>query len=170
MKLDPAGIRYDGGTNQTVRVNRAMPAEPSKGNDTNFYLALQHSYARMFRTIACPPPPLFRWNGCDMPPCWHASRPCTCTLWETMRQRTAYPCRCISRLGDHISLTNSGSSRAPRSWLAAPLRACPFFPSSWIFCPEPPRCIRCGDQLPNDTIKDLTFHGGFRHHKDIHWN
>ena len=31
MKLELAGIRCDGGTKQTVGVNRGMPAEPSKG-------------------------------------------------------------------------------------------------------------------------------------------
>ena len=54
MKLDPAGIRYDGRTNQTARVNRGMPAEPSKGNETNFCQAPQYAITGTFQ-INCLP-------------------------------------------------------------------------------------------------------------------
>ena len=99
MKLDPAGIGYDGGISQMVQADHDMPAQPFKGNDTNFCQAPQYAIAGIFQTIAYPPPPLFRLSGYDMPTSWHASRPCACTSCETMRERTAYPCRCISRPG-----------------------------------------------------------------------
>ena len=117
--------------------NGGMPAEPSKENDTNFYLARQYAITGKFRTIACPPPPLFRLNGCDIQPSRHASRPCKCTSCEIMRQQTAYPCPGISRLGHQILSTNGGSLLAPRCWPGAPLRACPSCPSSppWYAIP-----------------------------------
>ena len=91
MKLDPAGIGYDGGTSQMVQANSNIPAEPSKGKGTNSFQAPQYGIAGIFQTIACPQTRLFRVSGCHMPLSWHGSRPCTCTSCKTMRQRTAYP-------------------------------------------------------------------------------